>query len=806
MQLAKLAVEGVPVLSTAAFAGSAFRTLVDKQQRSEHAIAGLLKQAHKRGHRSRCQAAARFVRDSELALPLVDNALAFARAVAEVPEASLWIWTSFVAAANLIPENRFGLAAALDSGELEASLRRAFQSAYDPELVRAAALAGIKGYSIAVALSVLPPNAALGELWLARDVDATPITGSPGPGHSGPTIHGRLAALPFDSRQPRWFWFDGELHLDPSTPELEASPTRAALARLGANVPPGSSLDFAVSDRLAVAALSAGQPLAPERVRWVPLQDAHRLPCEVSLSLLEHVVEDVVRPAFEQAKCPLRRRDKLLEPAHGQLCLDARALCRALAKEFEPESRWLGDLLGQADSEKSLPDVDPRFVLPRLFATLTVTETKLCTSLREFETDAEQHRRWLQELDLSILPNDALRNTLRETVGFVKRTIGLYLQAKAGMVRALTAVTSLAALNDDRRPIERVFTALRGLGEIASAAPYLEAIELSRAIARDPDTQRALLSGVTAIADLPQGIATAEIMRFLARHGDQPSSAWDLRDPYWEERPETLLRILALSANDNQPRSQRGTRLSRRPVEPTAAQMVDRIASAAGWLEKRAIAALLARAAGFVRVHEQLRVWLGRCTGLVRKVLLDADRRVQRWDSSLPAGIVWESGLDDIALALAGDHARLKVNAGARSTLPGVSTQRGGGAWLLGPGVDTLPQRLHGSFTGTGSFTGRVLRLDTLAGPGQAITDQDVLVCTSSDSWTCLAAAHAGALVTELGGPLSLPAVVARELGIPAVVGLGPGLARLQNGERVFVDGDRGIVERQTPAARQPHG
>jgi len=38
---------------------------------------------------------------------------------------------------------------------------------------------------------------------------------------------------------------------------------------------------------------------------------------------------------------------------------------------------------------------------------------------------------------------------------------------------------------------------------------------------------------------------------------------------------------------------------------------------------------------------------------------------------------------------------------------------------------------------------------------------------------------------------------VARELGIPAVLGLGASAALLKDGERVFVDGDRGIVERQ---------
>lgn len=812
VQLAKLALDGVPVLSTAAFSSSVFRALVDKRQRSEHSLAALVKQAHKRGHRARCHAAARFVHTCELDAGLIESALAFTRALAAAADTSLWVWTSFVASGELTPETRFGLPSQLHPDDLGANLRRAFQSAYDPDLVRQAALAGIKAYSIAVALSVLPANAALGELWLAAatEASATTASGDREPGRPATAVRGRLRGRSIADRPVQWFWFDGDLHFDGR--ELpDSRPPVAALSRLRASVPPGSSLDFSVAGQFAVAALTAGSPLSGhaqpadyaqrnEGARWVPLQDDRQaFPSEVSLSLLEQVLEDGVRPLFEQAKCPLGRRDKLIEPAHGQLCLDTHALTQAIAKGFPPESRWLSELFGQLASEAPARNEDPRFVLPRLFAALTVSETKLRTSLREFEAAAQEHRRWLQELDLSILPNDGLRNTLRETAGFVKRTVQLYLQAKFGMVRALTALTSLARLSDDRRPLERVFTALRGLGDVASAAPYLEALELSRTVARDPDTQHALLAGVTALADLPQGIATAEITRFLARHGDQPTHAWDLSAPHWEERPETLLRMLALTTPAGPPRSQRpAPRASQRP-EATAAQMVDRIASASGWLEKRAIVALLARAAGFIRVHEQLRVWLGRCTGLVRKVLLDADRRVQRWDASLPAGIVWASGLDDIALALAGDPGRLQANASFHPGRAAVSSARGGDpAWCVPPGQHSLPARLAGSFTGTGSFTGSVLRLDSLGRPGRSITKDDVLVCTSFDSWSCIAAAHAGALLAELGGPLSLPAVVARELGIPTVLGLGPGLGLFENGERVFVDGDRGIVERQS--------
>ncbi len=72
----------------------------------------------------------------------------------------------------------------------------------------------------------------------------------------------------------------------------------------------------------------------------------------------------------------------------------------------------------------------------------------------------------------------------------------------------------------------------------------------------------------------------------------------------------------------------------------------------------------------------------------------------------------------------------------------------------------------------------------------------DVLVCQSSNvSWIPLFTS-AAAVVTEVGGPLSHAAVVAREFGIPAVVGTSVALSTLVDGEPLEVDGTAGIVRR----------
>jgi pyruvate,water dikinase len=53
---------------------------------------------------------------------------------------------------------------------------------------------------------------------------------------------------------------------------------------------------------------------------------------------------------------------------------------------------------------------------------------------------------------------------------------------------------------------------------------------------------------------------------------------------------------------------------------------------------------------------------------------------------------------------------------------------------------------------------------------------------------------RAAAVVTDVGAPLSHAAIVARELGTPAVVGCGNATMLLKTGDRVRVDGGSGIV------------
>jgi pyruvate,water dikinase len=70
----------------------------------------------------------------------------------------------------------------------------------------------------------------------------------------------------------------------------------------------------------------------------------------------------------------------------------------------------------------------------------------------------------------------------------------------------------------------------------------------------------------------------------------------------------------------------------------------------------------------------------------------------------------------------------------------------------------------------------------------------DVLVAPlTTPAWTVLFA-RASAVVTDVGGPLSHGSIVAREYGIPAVLGTGSATRRIHNGQRIIVDGNQGLV------------
>ena len=94
----------------------------------------------------------------------------------------------------------------------------------------------------------------------------------------------------------------------------------------------------------------------------------------------------------------------------------------------------------------------------------------------------------------------------------------------------------------------------------------------------------------------------------------------------------------------------------------------------------------------------------------------------------------------------------------------------------------------------SGIVEGSIRRINRVEDGYQILPGEILVTVTTNIGWTPLFPRLA-AIVTDVGAPLSHAAIVARELGIPAVVGCGNATMLLKTGDRVRVDGGRGTVE-----------
>ncbi len=109
----------------------------------------------------------------------------------------------------------------------------------------------------------------------------------------------------------------------------------------------------------------------------------------------------------------------------------------------------------------------------------------------------------------------------------------------------------------------------------------------------------------------------------------------------------------------------------------------------------------------------------------------------------------------------------------------------------------------HGEADAAGMLSGIPVSAGSYTGPARIIRSEsefhrlrpgDVLVCpVTSPVWSVLFPSI-GALVTDIGGMLSHPAIIAREYRLPAVVATGDATSRLTDGQIVTVDGTAGVV------------
>ncbi len=115
--------------------------------------------------------------------------------------------------------------------------------------------------------------------------------------------------------------------------------------------------------------------------------------------------------------------------------------------------------------------------------------------------------------------------------------------------------------------------------------------------------------------------------------------------------------------------------------------------------------------------------------------------------------------------------------------------------WAPGYDDDQETGELIKGFAGAAGMVEGTARVIGSMDDGDQLQPGEILVTSITNiGWTPLFP-RASAVVTDIGAPLSHAAIVARELGIPAVVGAGTATMRIKTGDRIRVDGSAGTVE-----------
>ena len=313
-------------------------------------------------------------------------------------------------------------------------------------------------------------------------------------------------------------------------------------------------------------------------------------------------------------------------------------------------------------------------------------------------------------------------------------------------------------------------------------------------VGREPDQT---IRASDAMYELARGSRSVD--SWLEEHGHRAPEEFDLATPRWRERADALESMAGHLKDGERPITMHERRAEQ--ANAKVEQLMQRLSPGAR-REFRGHLDLLHR---YIRFREDGKYYLMMGYELLRDLAREAARRLDVGEDAFL--LTLEELQDALRTGFAPLHLmeqrRLVRGAEARLTVPNVVTQET--IAHLGE-----PQKLDAS-KGRSALP---ISSGVCAGPARIVHSPDeagelgrdyVLVCPSTDpSWTPLFVNAAG-LVMECGGSLSHGAVVAREMGIPAVVVEGA-TRMFKDGETITVDGQNGAVFRGEAAPAEESG
>lgn len=368
---------------------------------------------------------------------------------------------------------------------------------------------------------------------------------------------------------------------------------------------------------------------------------------------------------------------------------------------------------------------------------------------------------------------------------------------------------------------------LKGLQDVVSGIPVLELWKLSRMIRQDPGLNKRLMSGddESFLAEIRGNPECAHFIEafdaFLENWGFRCSGELMLTVPSFQERPESLLEMLRSYASLD----------GESPSELLQRQSADRVTETSEVLKKLRTKKLIwplpwpSRATWVATIirHCHRSIALRERARLKQALLYSRCRRIALAAADQMVSQGWLKGRDDVFFLTFQELEALLAGGAmyAHQTTELIQLRKRGHKQLsemvpedsfLLPFGDYLPVIAPKLDSNDESFTAdsqtQLEGIGACGGkataPAAILTDVsechllnqgDILVTRQTDpGWGPVFFLIKG-LVMERGGMLSHGAILAREYGIPTVVGVRNATQRLTSGQTILVNGDRGVVQ-----------
>jgi rifampicin phosphotransferase len=364
------------------------------------------------------------------------------------------------------------------------------------------------------------------------------------------------------------------------------------------------------------------------------------------------------------------------------------------------------------------------------------------------------------------------------------------------LLRALVGEREAALLNDLERGSEgNVVTQMNlALGDLADHARRSPAALAWLEAKGDEEAVAAFVASDEAGATFE-----AAWRGFLEEYGARGASEIDISRPRWREAQRPLAQMVWGMTHQAEPGGHRRHYDALIAASHAAARALPARVSA---LKRPLVRRLIAVSCGLIPLREHHKFFMVQVLDVVKRVMLEAGERMVARGQLEALEDVWMLETAELERGVAEPgwrpgariaQRREALAHDARKAPPRVVTSDGEVVRPTLSAAGSPAGALIGSPVSAGVYEGVV---HVIRDPAvEMLEPGEVLVAPFTDpGWTPLFV-NAAALVTEVGGLMTHGSVVAREYGIPAVVGVSEATSRLRSGDVVRVHGDAGYVE-----------